>query len=867
MKFHRLFTTLLLLLLAVSLTAQITSDDFEDGDLLNPEWFGDIGDFVVADGRLRLMADGAGESVLNLRLPPSRNTQADSFRLEFLVDMDFSPSASNFCEIHLYEESSIDQVFQTSAYIQFGGISGDQDALTGTIISGGDMVLGDVDGTPGALGQSPAIARLQVTFDAANGYRFWADYTGGRDFELQGTIAASQDLGFDYLRITCKYTASRSDKFSFDDLNYEIFLPADETAPELTDGTVIDEDEVLLRFSENISAAPAEVATNYSTSLTGNSVTGVILSGTTVRLQFAQPFPLREDFTVTAAEIRDEANNAAMNISRTFRYDVTVSPEPGNLIITEFMADPSPPVGLPNAEYIELHNPTDISVSLFGIMIASGGSPVAYRGEENLAPGAYVTLVDVDDLADFTALSIPTIGISGLPSLTNSNDEIVLSFQDRVLQSLIYTDDWYNDPERNDGGYSLEFVGGEDAGCNASWRASIDETGGTPGRANSVEGMPADDQAPMITEVDISNAGITLTFDEALVQDQITPALFSADNGLVINDITFLSDRQIFLSADIQEGIIYALTMLSDFSDCGGNFPSDNLVLQVSIPGEPLAGDVIINEVLFNPASGGTDFLELVNCSDKVFQIRGWILSNDQSTTSSGSRTVSVSHLFLPGEHLTITPDPASINATFLDINPAWLIDQSLPTLGDDEGNITVTSATGVLLDAFDYDEDYHSSLLSPNDGVSLERLRKQAATQDASNWYSAASSENFGTPTRPNSQRRDALPEAGENVFSIVNTTFSPDGDSFEDFLELQYQTDRAGFLVRIRIMDAQGRLIRTLRQIELLGAEGTLRWDGANDEGRKAKAGLYVLFVELVNPDGEVREEKLVGVLAGER
>ncbi|MFK8165279.1 MAG: lamin tail domain-containing protein [Lewinella sp.] len=867
MKPDHLLAVLLLVLLSVSLPAQITSDDFEDGDLLNPEWFGDTGDFVVTDGRLRLMADGAGESVLNLRLPPSRNTQADSFRLEFLVDMDFSPSASNFCKLDLFRESSIGQMSQTSANLQFGGISGDQDALTGTIIDGGDVVLGDVEGTPGALGQSPAIARLLVTFDQTNGYRFFADYLGGRDFELQGTIAAAQDLRFDYLRITCVYTASRSDKFSFDDLNYEVFLPADETAPSLANAFVVDEDEVLIRFSEVLASLPTEDPANYTSSLAGNSIISATPSGTTVRLGFAQAFPLREDFTVTVSRAVDEAGNEANDLVASLRYDPTVAPEPGNLIITEFMADPSPQVGLPNAEYIEIHNPTDISVNLEGIMVASGGSPAEFNGVATLAPGGYVVLVDADDLVDFQAQGIPVLSISGLPSLTNGGDVIELSHLGTALQTLNYTDGWYNDPERNDGGYSLEFVGGEDAGCNASWRASIDETGGTPGRVNSVVDMPADDQAPMITEVDIGVFGITLTFDEALVQDQITPELFTVDNGLTIFNVVFFNDRQIFLSADVQEGIIYTLTMLSDFSDCGGNFPDDDLVLQLAIPGEPDAGDVIINEVLFNPASGGADFLELFNCSDKVFQVRDWTLTNNQSTTSSGQRTISVSRLFLPGEHLTFSPDPDYINATFLEVDAALLIDQTLPTMPDDEGNITVASAAGVILDAFDYNEDFHSSLLSPNDGVSLERLRKQGATQDGANWYSAASSENFGTPTRPNSQLRDALPTAGENIFSIVNTTFSPDGDSFEDFLELQYQTDRSGFLVRITIMDAQGRLIRTLRQTELLGASGTLLWDGANDEGRKAKAGLYVLFAELVNPDGEVRQERLVGVLAGER
>jgi hypothetical protein len=103
------------------------------------------------------------------------------------------------------------------------------------------------------------------------------------------------------------------------------------------------------------------------------------------------------------------------------------------------------------------------------------------------------------------------------------------------------------------------------------------------------------------------------------------------------------------------------------------------------------------------------------------------------------------------------------------------LIEQRLPTFSDDEGNVTIDA--GVLrLDAFDYTEDFHSELLSPNDGVSLERLRPKAITQDDSNWFSAASTAGFGTPTRENSQARSGLEPVGEETFSIVSpTVFSP--------------------------------------------------------------------------------------------
>lgn len=850
----------------LSLPAQITSDDFEDGDLLNPEWFGDTDDFVVSGGRLRLMADGAGTSVLAVRLPPSTIIEADSFNLEFLVEMDFAPSASNFCTISLVKESTLGTSAQNSIDLRLGGISGDQDLWSGTLISGGDVELGNFSGTPGALGQSPALIRMRITYDAAEGYRFYADYSGGRNFELQGEVTRSESLFLDYLQITCFYTSSRSDKFSFDDLNYEIFLPADEVPPSITSGLVIDEDEVLLRFNEAITDPLASDPANYSLSIGGTNVTSATLAGTTVRLQLDQPLPLREDFTITIGETQDQAGNSATDLSINLRYDPTVTPRPGNLIITEFMADPSPQVGLPNAEYVELYNPSDTTVSLRDLGVASGGSPSSVSGDISVGPGEYIALVDFDDAADFTSLGVEVATVN-LPSLTNGGDVIEISFEGVVIQTINYTDAWYNDPERNDGGYSLEYTGGEDASCNANWRASLDASGGTPGRTNSVTGMPGDDQAPAIVEVEIDFTGITLTFDEPLDPAQVTADIFQADNGLVIDEVLFLSDLQIFLIADVVDGIIYTLTMLPDFSDCGGNFPAAALELQLAIPGIPVAGDVVINEVLFNPATGGSDFLELYNCSEKAFQIRDWVLTNTQSTTSSGQRTISVSRLFLPGEYLTLTPEPEDILAAFTQIEESLLIDQTLPTMGDDEGNITVTSASGVVLDAFDYNEDFHNSLLSPNDGVSLERLRQKATTQDPANWYSAASSENFGTPTRANSQARMGLMPDAEQTFRLVSETFSPDGDSFEDFLELQYTTDRVGFLAQVRIFDAQGRPTRILRRTELLGGTGTIVWDGADDEGQRAKAGLYVLFVELVNPDGEVREEKLVGVLAGER
>ncbi len=860
MKLRLPLLTLLLTVLCTCGRAQTTSDNFEDGDLLNPAWVGDNANFVVADGRLRLMAPEAGTSVLGLATPIDRDAPTTSY--EFLVDMDFSPSSGNFSTITLIESRVLPEVRQVE--MKFGGISGADDRLEVVFRAGNDEV-GTLLGTIGALGNAPATARFRLEH-TGDDWTLSADYSGGTNFLLQDETTVEFPISPDSLALFCSYISTRVDKFSWDDLLVTSEVMTDETAPVLVSSELTNPDEITLIFDEAIDPDPAGTLSNYSLSAAGISVVNATVAGATVVLELSQDLPDGEDVTLTANTITDAAGNALNGLSLSFRYDITARPTARNVQINEFMADPNPVVGLPNQEYLELHNPTDTVVDLTGLEIASGGSPVALPEGSRLAAQGYVVVTRTAEAEGFRALGAAVIE-ANLPTFSNAADEISLAFQGQNIQTINYTDGWYNDPDRDEGGYSIEFVGeGADAGCSASWRASLDPAGGTPGAENSVLGMSADITAPSIAEIEVGNFGITLTFDEPIDINDFTADLFSFSPEVNFVAPVSLGENALFLSADLLENTVYTFTILPDFTDCAGNAPSEAIQLIIAIPTAPMPGDVVINEILFNPATGGADFVELYNCSDQVFQIEGWLIRNLESTASTATQEVTTSRLFLPGDYLTFTPDREDILARFQDVNPDLLIEQRLPSFGDDDGNVTIDA--GVLrLDAFDYTEDFHSELLSPNDGVSLERLRQKAETQDASNWFSAASSERFGTPTRENSQARTELVPMGEETFSIVNPTFSPDGDSFEDFLELSYTTDRTGFLARVRIFDAQGRPVRTLRRTELLGGSGTLRWDGATDEGLKAKAGLYVLFVELFNPDGEVREEKLVGVLAGER
>ncbi|MEM1217133.1 MAG: hypothetical protein AAGJ82_15670, partial [Bacteroidota bacterium] len=322
---------------------------------------------------------------------------------------------------------------------------------------------------------------------------------------------------------------------------------------------------------------------------------------------------------------------------------------------------------------------------------------------------------------------------------------------------------------------------------------------------------------------------------------------------------------RLFLGGDLTEGVVYDLNLAAGISDCLGNVSTIVQTLQLGLTQAPEPGDLLLSEILFNPYSGGTDFVELYNVSDKILNLNGIQFRNDSITSGDFSGTVAQDVIVFPQQYVAFSEAPVEVLSRYIVPNPVALVANDLPSLGDNEGNISVYSANFEPLDALDYTRDWHSSLLSSRDGVSLERLRFEQPTQNQGNWASAASVVGFATPTGPNSQARATVAEPTDKFFSIPETTFSPDDDGFQDVLEIQYTTDQAGYAAQLYIFDAQGRPINQLFRLELLAGQGSFLWDGSTFEGRRARVGIYVLVAELFTPAGTTIREKHTIVLAG--
>jgi hypothetical protein len=55
----------------------------------------------------------------------------------------------------------------------------------------------------------------------------------------------------------------------------------------------------------------------------------------------------------------------------------------------------------------------------------------------------------------------------------------------------------------------------------------------------------------------------------------------------------------------------------------------------------------------------------------------------------------------------------------------------------------------------------------------------------------------------------------------------------------------------MNIRLFDVRGRLIRFLANGEPVASQGQFIWDGKDEEGRYARIGVYICFIEALNPE----------------
>ena len=544
------------------------------------------------------------------------------------------------------------------------------------------------------------------------------------------------------------------------------------------------------------------------------------------------------------------------------RYDV---------VIDEIMADPSPQVGLPNNEWIELKNISANPINLQGWRIGDAGSQSGAFPNFILMPDSFVIVCSSSALPFMSTLST-AIPVSNFPSLDNGGDQLYLkSATGKTIHAVSYSDNWYQNELKKDGGWSLEMIDTRSpCAMSSNWKASTDLKGGTPGKKNSVDAVNNDASAPRIKNIYCSDSITVITvFDEPVDSLKAgTVSNYSIDKGLSFISATTLAPLfnqvQLKLSSPLVPNTIYHLTA-SNISDCKNNVIGNFNSGKIGLPAIAMDSEVVINEILFNPRSNGFDFVEYYNRSEKIFDLAQLYAANRNSTgVISSIKQISSSPFYIfPGEYIVITENLASLELNYLVKDPGVVIElPTLPSYPDDEGDVILVNAQGNVVDEVRYNEDWHFKLLVNTEGISLERIDPNAPSQLQTNWHSAASTAGFATPGYRNSQNK--ITESINASIEITPKVFSPDNDGRDDIAVIQYKLSGPGFVANISIFDAQGRLVRQLVKNATLGLTGSWNWDGLDEKGNKLPIGVYIFYTQIFNLQGKKQEFKNAIVLA---
>ncbi|CAD5290397.1 MULTISPECIES: lamin tail domain-containing protein [unclassified Imperialibacter] len=631
------------------------------------------------------------------------------------------------------------------------------------------------------------------------------------------------------------------------------FSEIDSIAPALINVAVVEPTTLSLGFSEwlsEVGLAALKVAIKG-----GPEVSSFVLeeNQTSVLATLKQPLTLGAEYMITVAGVVDCSSNQMEVAEMT--VGVGRPPSFGELIISEVMPDPDPTQGLPEAEYIEIVNVTDEWISYNGVSLIVGNKQANFPNGA-VAPNAWLILSSAGNLALLKEYG-SVLAITSMPSLKNDGDEISLLLGDHLLHSMQYDDGLFTESSKKDGGWSLEIIdvnlpcAGEE-----NWSASVSEKGGTPGQTNSVNNTLGDGTPASLMEViPTSDSTLLARLSEQVIIDadklqiSITPSL----GNLTVQADFLTNSFTIQHQESIRPGTFYTVS-LSGLVDCRGNISTtEQLSASFILPSPSDSLDVVINEILFNPRSGGVDFVELYNRSDKYLDIKGWEVGNITTATGEPNdfNTITTSnHLLAPGDFLVLTESPTILKADYPSGKEETFFEADLPTYPNTEGGVIIRNADGRVLDWFNYDEDLHSPFLEDVKGVALERVSVEHETNSPENWESGVSTTGFATPGYNNANQRAGQPATGK--VSAEPQAFVP-GDGLNGFTEITFDSSLANTRIDVYIYDMAGRKIKTLTQGQTVADGSFFRWDGSTDMGEMARVGVYIIQVEYFNSSGQ--------------
>lgn len=271
---------------------------------------------------------------------------------------------------------------------------------------------------------------------------------------------------------------------------------------------------------------------------------------------------------------------------------------------------------------------------------------------------------------------------------------------------------------------------------------------------------------------------------------------------------------------------------------------------------QPQPGDIIINELLPEPFVDGSEYIELYNRSEQELSLKDLCISTRKSDGSLNTRypLEAYPQTLQAGDYLLLTKSIEGVeNFYSLPASLNWL-ECKLPVLSNTGSTVVLYREEGeIIIDEVSYSPKWHAPTVKNKKGVALERKDPDKDSQNADNWTSAASSAGFGTPGLENSQYLNGETETDSE--EIDDPIYQPTGT-----FQIPYRLNQSGYMARGWIFDLSGRKVALIADNTSLGTQGYLEWNGKGRDGSPVNTGIYIIYLELWHPGGNVIRKKQV-------
>lgn len=311
------------------------------------------------------------------------------------------------------------------------------------------------------------------------------------------------------------------------------------------------------------------------------------------------------------------------------------------------------------------------------------------------------------------------------------------------------------------------------------------------------------------------------------------------------------------LDEELEQGTKYELN-LSDIRDFAGNRSNDTLIPFAKIE-EAEEGDILFTEVLFNPNKEGSEFVEIYNASEKVFDLSSLKFSTRKSADSSlySSKLISnTPSLLFPGELKVLTASQEGVTNFYQSKEENFIVMKSFPSLRNETGAIVLFRAQdSLIIDNFYYKSSMHEeSIENDGKGVSLERYHL-----NGNKWSSAASVNGYATPGYWSKGGDNAHSSEIEVTTSEICRPYYGGNDKFS----IKYHFDQPNYQITAKVYSIDGHYISSLAENETLDIQGEISWDGTNKNGKALHPAPYIIRIEAFHSSSGKRFEKSFVVL----